>query len=60
MIDDEYLNLWYILAENGTGRHVITDALWEWRYSQQQGLTPFESTQPDCLPAYTVKSKTLV
>jgi len=26
---DEYLNPWYILAETGTGRHVITDALWE-------------------------------
>jgi len=25
---NEYLNLWYISAE--TGRHIITDALWEW------------------------------
>jgi len=26
----EYLNPWYILAQTGTGRHAITDALWEW------------------------------
>jgi len=27
---NEYLNMWHILAETGNGRHVITDALWEW------------------------------
>jgi len=26
---NEYLNPWHILAETGTGRHII-DALWEW------------------------------
>jgi len=25
-----YLNPWYILAETGTERHIITDALCEW------------------------------
>jgi len=29
MLRDEYLNPWYILAETGTGSHVITDALRE-------------------------------
>jgi len=28
VLHDEYLNPWYILAETGTGRHLITVIYW--------------------------------